>query len=433
MKAHTILLSIIAVMAAAVLILQVFPPSGSHPGGSTEDPEKIREYASQLKANQLYEKSAEAYDRYVAVSNRPEAEKANIDFNTGTMLLDQVGDAEEALARFLRVTHLYSEADPKIKKEARRLAAECLEKLGRSGAAERQLIEATRLQPKDSTAEEKTGEADILASIGDRVSITRNDFEEVWKEIPQEVRQREFAGAEGKRRFLQEMVASKLYSEAARRKGYDRDPQLRRRLQTLEESFLANRLLQEEIAAKVTLSDSDLRIYFEANKAHYAVPETFEAAHILLADASSALAARAAVESGSAFEEVAKNLSLDASARENGGKLGLIRKPNPALVGDPPIDPLEVSIPGVGKERALAEAIFSLGEDGEIAGPIQTGRGFHLIQLIGRTEAVEQDFERAKPFVERDLRARKEREMQAELAAELTKIHKVRVHEERLE
>lgn len=435
MKGQSVLLTLILIAVLASVGLQCYVLANRTPsaeGASATDPESLREFASQLKANQLYMRSAEVYDDYLAVAPIGESEKANIDFNTGKMLLDQVGDAEGALAHFLRVTHLYSETDPEIAKEARKLSAECLEALGRSGAAERELVQATKLGASEATQETAVNDQDILATIGSRVSISRNDFEETWKEIPPQMREQQFPGEEGKEQFLREMVASKLYAEAARRKGYDRDPQLRRRVQTLEESLLANQLLREEVLDKVEISDSDLQIFHEANKAHYADPASVEVAHILLTDATQAQAAFVEIESGSPFEEVAKSRSLDTATKDKGGSLGTLRLQTPSLVGEPPVDPLDISIPGVGKEGALVEAAFHLSEIGEVTGPIRSSRGYHLLQLKNRTEAKEKDFTEARPFVERDLRARKQKERQAELVAELMKAHKVKVHEERL-
>ncbi len=425
-----ILIGVILVLGFEAVSLSKSGISDS--GSPTGDSKSLREYASQLKANQLYEKSAEVYDDYLARAPISDKEKANIDFNTGKMLLDQVGDAEAALAHFLRVTHLYSEIDPEIKKESRKLSAQCLEVLGRSGAAERELVQASKLGTEGATDEESVDAKDILATIGTRVTVTRNDFDEVWKEIPPQIRQQQFPGKDGKEQLLQEMVASKLFAEAARRKGYDRDPQLRRRIQTLEESLLANQLLQEEVAGKVGISDSDLQLFYEANKAHYADPPSVDVAHILLADATQAEAALAEIEAGSPFEEVAKSRSLDPMTKDKGGSLGTLRQNPPALVGEPPVNPLDISIPGLGKEPAVVEAAFALSEIGEISRPIQSARGFHLIKVSDRTDAVEKNFEETRPLIERDVRQRKQQERQSELVAELMKAHKVRVHRERL-
>ncbi|MCA9417442.1 MAG: peptidyl-prolyl cis-trans isomerase [Candidatus Omnitrophica bacterium] len=435
MKGQSLLLTLILIGVLAVVGLQVYSLTGAHSlssGSDSGDTESLRDFASQLKANQLYEKSAEVYDEYVKGAKIPDSEKANIDFNTGKMLLDQVGDSEEALARFLRVTHLYSDVDPEIKKEARKLSAQCLEDLGRSGAAERELVAATELGAKEATEETEIDEQDVLATIGKRVSITRNDFDEVWKEIPPQMRQQQFAGQEGKQRILQEMVANKLFAEAARRKGYDRDPQFRRRIQTMEDSLLANKLMQEEVAGKVNLSDSDLQIFYEANKQHYADPTTVEIAHILLPDVESALAALDDIKSGSTFEEVAKAKSIDDTSKDKGGRLGVLRQQSPGLVGEPPVDPLDIPVPGLGKVRPLVEAAFGMSEGDGVGGPIESERGYHLLKLLNRTEGKEKDFAAAKPMVERDLRAKKQEERQAELVEELMKAHKVRVHEERL-
>ncbi len=394
--------------------------------------ERLRDYAAALKANQLYAQAAEAYDKYVGDGALPDPEKAKIDFNTGEMLFDQLGDAEEALARFVRVTDLYEGVDPALLKEARKHAAECLEKLGRAGAAERQLVESARLKSPTAAEEAPLEERDILASIGERVRITRTEFEQAWKDLPPQVREQQFPGNEGREKFLQELVSMRLFAEAARRKGLDRAPDFRRRLRDFEDSFLMSNLFQEEVSAKVTLPESDLQLFYEAHREHYSDPEGVEVAHIQTADASGCLAAKAAIDAGSSFEQAAKAFSLDARTQENGGRLGKIAKARVPSERDKPFDPLDVSIPGLGRQRDFARAAFALAEIGATTGPVRTERGYHLIRLLAREDAKQKTLEECRPQVEAELRAERERERKTALVAELMKAHDVKVYLKRL-
>jgi peptidyl-prolyl cis-trans isomerase C len=395
-------------------------------------PEPLRDYAALLKSNQLYAKAAEAYDQYLAVGDLSDAEKAKVDFNTASMLLDQVGDYEGALAHFLRVTSLYQGVDAQLVKEARKLSAECLEKLGRAGAAEHQLIESSKLKVGQATAETAVEEKDILATIGKRISITRADFDEAWKEIPQTIREQQFAGDEGRGKLLNELVSMRLFAEAARRKGLDRDPDIQRRRRQIEESLLSSKLFQTEVNGKVATPDSDLKLFYEAHLEHYQDTASVEIAHILTSDATQALAAKALIDHGSSFADVAKAHSQDTRTKENGGRLGKVQLARVPLEKPSNFDPYEVAIPGIGKERALVDSAFGLSDIGSVTGPVKTGRGYHLIQLISKTQAVQKTLEDARHQVESELRAQREEERKAELLAELMKAHEVKVYASRL-
>lgn len=397
-----------------------------------QNTEKIRDYAAALKANQLYTKAAENYDLYLSRANLSDAERAKVDFNTANMLLDQLGDAEGALAHFLRVTDLYEEVDPQIVKESRKLSAECLEKLGRAGAAEQALVEASKLKTGDATGEVKVEEKDVLATIGDRVTLSRTEFEEAWKSIPPQSRNQMYAGEDGREKFLQEMLSMRLFAEAARRKGMDRDPEVQRRRRSVEESLLASKLYQSEVTGKVSLSDADMKLFYEAHKDHYKEPASVEVAHILTADATRCLEAKAAIEKGSPFAEVAKQFSTDPRTKDNGGKLGKLQQARLPLEKKEGFDPLDIMVPGIGKSRDFATAAFSIAEVGQLAGPVKTEKGTHLITLLSKTPEADKSFEDVRDQVDSEFRQQREEERRAELVAELMKAHQVRVYANRL-
>jgi len=405
--------------------------SKSDQGGSL-NPEKIRDYAAALKANQLYAKAAENYDLYLSQANLSDPEKAKIDFNTANMLLDQVGDAEGALAHFLRVTDLYQEVDPQIVKESRKLAAECLEKLGRAGAAEHALVEASKLKTEGATEEVKAEEKDVLATIGDRITISRAEFEEAWKSVPQQSRDQLYGGETGREKFLQEMLSMRLFAEAAKRKGLDRDPEIQRRKRSVEEGLLASKLYQSEIAAKVELSEPDMKLFYEAHKDHYKEPASVEVAHILTTDSTRCLEAKAAIEKGSPFAEVARQFSTDARTKDNGGKIGRLQQARIPLEKKEGFDPMDIPIPGIGKSREFVSAAFAIPEVGQLAGPVKTEKGFHLITLLSKAPETEKSFEDSRNQIDMEFRQQREEQRRAELVAELMKAHQVRVYANRL-
>lgn len=435
MKNATPLLLVIMLLSAATATLvgyNVWFMSGPSPEGAGSA-ESIRDYAAALKANQLYKPSAEQYDRYVQSAALKDSDKARVDFNTANMLFDHLSDYEGALAHFLRITDLYKDVESEILKESRKRAAECLEKLGRSGAAEQQLIQSSKLHAATTTTEIPVDEKDILAKIGERVSITRTEFEQAWNELPAYAREQAYKGEQGKEKFLQEMVSMRLFSEAARRKGLERDPEISRRLRMFEDSLLASKLLQEEISSKISLPDSDLHMFFQAHRAHFVEPAAVEVAQIVTGDATSCVAAKAQIEHGSPFGDLAKSLSKDSRTKDQGGKLGKIQQAiPPAKTTTTPFDPLDVAIPGIGKNKEYATACFSLEKPGQLAGPIRTDQGYHLIQLISKTPTREKSFDEVKTQVESELRQQREDERRTELVAELIKTHKMRVYPERL-
>lgn len=433
MKQQAWLLWIILLAIVVVAGIEVAQfGSGSSGPDATADTEKLRDYGAMLKANQLYAKAAEAYDDYLEAADLPDTDRARVDFNTGSMLLDKLGDTEGALAHFLRVTEMYEEVDREILKEARKLSAECLERLGRSGAAERQMIASSKLGASEASAEQEIAEGEVLVTIGERVSIDRTEFDAAWNEIPPYLREQQFPEPDGREKFLTELAGSRVFAEAARRKGLDRDPEVQRRKKMIEESLLSQKLFESEVSGKVTLPESDVDLFYNAHLEHYTEPPSVEIAHIVAAETSVIEAAQTAIDSGSTFAEAAVAFSEDENSREKEGNLGKIAQARKPLDGAGDYDPMDTYVPGVGKERDLAVAAFALSEIGQVTGPVKTSRGYHLIKLLASTPSSQKPLEEVRRQVESELRSQREGERRAELVEELMKTHKVRVYADRL-
>jgi peptidyl-prolyl cis-trans isomerase D len=126
-----------------------------------------------------------------------------------------------------------------------------------------------------------------------------------------------------------------------------------------------------EHAAKVT--DEELKNYYQANIERYRTPEERRASHILIPAAASASAADKAKAKAQAedllkqiksspgkFAELAAKFSKDPGSAEKGGDLGFLGR---GLMVKP-----------------FDAAVFAL-KVGELAGPVETQYGYHIIRL----------------------------------------------------
>jgi len=146
-----------------------------------------------------------------------------------------------------------------------------------------------------------------------------------------------------------------------------------------------------------------------AHPERYHTAETVQAQHILintrerspedaLARAEQVLAE---LQQGADFAELARQYSDDPSVADNDGDLGFFQR-------DQMVEP-------------FAEAAFALTEPGELAGPVQTNFGYHIIQLLDRRPAELRPFEEVQERIinaERDkFRERVVSRITAEIAA----------------
>jgi len=129
------------------------------------------------------------------------------------------------------------------------------------------------------------------------------------------------------------------------------------------------------------VSEARLREEFELVRDEFEVPEETRVSHILLkeGDDEAVAAAIAALDSGTAFEEVAGEYSIDIGSAAAGGDLGY-------TAGD--------TFP-----EAMEEAIAQLSE-GERSGPVETDAGTHIILVTDRREGTAVAFEDVRAELE---------------------------------
>jgi peptidyl-prolyl cis-trans isomerase D len=146
--------------------------------------------------------------------------------------------------------------------------------------------------------------------------------------------------------------------------------------------------LQQSIA----ISDEDARAYYDGHSAEFAQPEQVRARHILLKvddkrnaeDAEKQIAAiRKRIEGGEDFAAVAQQVSEDPASATRGGELGFFGRGQ--MVGE------------------FEQAAFAT-QPGQLAGPVKTSFGYHLIQVEEKREGGTRSFEEAKAQITNRLR-----------------------------
>ena len=124
-------------------------------------------------------------------------------------------------------------------------------------------------------------------------------------------------------------------------------------------------LIQEKIFKKVTgnvsVSDADLKKYYDEHQSQYGVPEQRDVAHILVKTKALADKLYKRIKAGEDFTTLAKKYSQDPGSKKVGGKLTISKG---QTVG--PFD----------------QTAFLL-ETGHISHPIKTDFGYHIIKALG--------------------------------------------------
>ena len=223
--------------------------------------------------------------------------------------------------------------------------------------------------------------------------VTAGQLEEVWHGTLR-VRAPGNSVEEHKRRLLDELIRTEAAVQEARRRGYDRDPQIVR----AGKQQLVAKLMREEIDAKVTaqaIPEADIERYYREHPLEFQRPEAVRVSAIFLPDEAAARKvlglARAGrnkknpLEEQRAFRDLVARHSQDEVSKARGGDLAFFDRENKT---HPP---------------ELVAAALAIDEVGELAGPVKTGKGYAIVKLTQKRPGFHRPLADAAPAIRQRL------------------------------
>ncbi len=160
---------------------------------------------------------------------------------------------------------------------------------------------------------------------------------------------------------LNQLIEQKLMSQEAIRRGLDKDPSGRRRLEMAEERILGNLLVENLVAEDVT--EDQIEAMYEKQVALQQDDDEVRIAHIVVATQEDAQALFDRIQAGESFESLVSANSLDSATRMEQGDLGYV-SPN----DEPAPFPLVIANTG----------------EGEVAPPFESADGWHILKVKDR-------------------------------------------------
>jgi foldase protein PrsA len=146
----------------------------------------------------------------------------------------------------------------------------------------------------------------------------------------------------------------KYEAELAKQNLTDED--VRNELRT---RILTNKIY-EAVTKKVTVSDADIKAYYDKNPTQYQQPASREVRHILVKTEAQAQKLHDQIQSGADFAALAKKYTQDQASKADGGKFTAFKGRT--------VEPFD-------------EFVFSA-KTGELSDPIKTEFGWHIIEVL---------------------------------------------------
>ncbi|MBO3446409.1 MULTISPECIES: peptidylprolyl isomerase [Clostridia] len=229
-------------------------------------------------------------------------------------------------------------------------------------------------------------EKKVLATVGEK-EITNYDVESALSSLDP-YQAMHFNTEEGKKQLLEDLVNQELFYIEAKENQLHNDEEFKTEMKKIEENMLKQYAINK-VLSEIKLTEEEKKAFFEANKSKFNKSETASAKHILVDSEDLAGELLNKIKANEiSFEDAASSHSTCPS-KDAGGDLG--------------------SFPRGQMVPEFEEAVFNMNK-GEVAGPVKTQFGYHLIKLEDIQKGGESEYEEVKNEIEKTLMYQKQSE-----------------------
>lgn len=165
-------------------------------------------------------------------------------------------------------------------------------------------------------------------------------------------------------------------------------------------NLLSSKIQQKVSKEKGTVTEAQVKKYYEEHKSQFGTPEKRNVKIILTKTEAQANKAKQEIESGKSFSAVAKAVSIDPTTKAKGGEITGVVKGQ--------------------EEKALDEAIFSAPK-GKLGGPVKTPFGYYIYEVTSTTPGSQQSLAQAKASIKQQLGAQGQQQALSKFVKEFRK------------
>ena len=262
-------------------------------------------------------------------------------------------------------------------------------------AAVSALAIAVVLNGPDAAAQDK-----VLAKIGDQ-TVTENDLKEMVASFPDKSYQTE----EGQAKALDYLVNILVMAAEAKKQGLDKDPDVQRLLAYTTNDLLAGVYLNKLTKNLPAPTEADAKAYYDKNRSQFVTPESVLLHHVLVKTEKEAKEALDRLKKGEDFGKIANQVSICPS-KDRGGSLDWM--PKGQLV------------------KEIEDEAFGM-KNGQMAGPIKSRYGYHILRLDDTRPRQEMSFDWVKDSIIERLKFEAQQTQYEKMAADLRKKMNVQI------
>lgn len=244
----------------------------------------------------------------------------------------------------------------------------------------------------------------VLAKVGGK-EITIGYFERQLRDLPESTRR--LVRGTGEAALLNGIINRELLYQEAKKRKLDRDPEVRRKIEDMDENVLVNVLIENEAAKETNIGEDEARLYYNSHPAQFRDVAEVRISRIVVASGKDAQQLQEKLKAKEGFEALAAEYSIDAATAARGGDSGYL-----TYAQLPPEIRAEVS--GM--------------EPGQTSRSFKTAAGYEIYKVTGR-RVVDFQFDGIKAALESQLAERKFQKTLEALIGRLKKSSKIEINE----
>jgi peptidyl-prolyl cis-trans isomerase C len=226
--------------------------------------------------------------------------------------------------------------------------------------------------------------------------ITEKDLNTIISRYPQEQRGA-LQNEAKKKQLIEQLISFELMNKFGKEIELDKTQEYKDAMENISKEVITSMAINK-VLGDITVTDDEVKKYYEDNKETFGQPATVSARHILVETEEEAKNAKEEILSGKiSFGDASMKYSMCPS-NQQGGNLGEFSK--------------GMMVP------EFEEAAFTA-EIGEISEPVKTQFGYHLIVVDAKNEASVKSFDEVKDTVLNQLLKQNQHEKYDQILKEL--------------
>ena len=226
--------------------------------------------------------------------------------------------------------------------------------------------------------------------------ITEKDLNAIIARYPQD-RRAAFQNDQAKKQLVEQLISFELMNKFGKEMKLDETQEYKDAMESISKEVITSMAINK-ILADITVTDEEVKKYYDENKSAFEKPATVSARHILVATEDEAKNIKEEISNGTtSFSDAAMKYSTCPS-KEQGGALGEFSR--------------GMMVP------EFEEAAFNA-EIGKVTEPVKTQFGYHLIIVDSKNEASTKNFEEVKDGVLQQLIQERQHKKYDEMLKEL--------------